>query len=98
LLVQALLPLMLHAPAGARGHDTEICTAYGVKKIVIDDDAGTSQQHCQLCVPGQHGAYPGVASYAFLPLSAWYPIAGIASASFQPAATLVLHLRGPPAA
>lgn len=96
LLVQALLPALLHAAAPVRLH--EVCTSLGVKRIAVQEEGSAAQQHCQLCVLAQQDVHTGPQSFIFHPQPIRFvqlhaPVEAVASAG-----PLVLRLRGPPPA
>jgi hypothetical protein len=52
-LLQALLPAAMYAAAPGKDHLSEICTAFGIKKIGAPDSSGSDSlllsQHCPIC-------------------------------------------------
>lgn len=97
-LVQALLPALLHASSGPRSYHAEICTTAGVQDVIVMDETADAQPHCQACVLAQYALPPAPhPDPALSPL--WISTAPAPrDAPFLPADKLVLHLRGPPTA
>lgn len=96
LLVQSLLPVMLHAAPPVNAH--ELCTGQGVKTLLVLDEGGAAGQHCQLCVVTQQDAHPGPKLFVFHPQVAHFFLAPQAEEMPRASVPLVLRLRGPPLA
>ena len=74
LLLQALLPAVMHAGVGQRGVFAEICTAMGVQTVRIASDSseevgGSQQSQCLLCMIADTLALPHNPPLALVPLS-----------------------------
>jgi hypothetical protein len=101
LLLQALFPALIHA-AASLNPGSEICSAYGIKKVFADDgsSSGTqaSAQHCPVCALAHVDVLPvgGIArvyadAFTVVPVSS-LPAWQLVDASRRP------NLRGPPRA
>ena len=101
LIVQAVLPSVIHAAASRNAGLAEICTAFGIKKVALKDadapDSGIQRQHCPVCSVADAFALP--VSLGLLPLPAHVSFASPQAVASQcgAATPLSLHLRGPPA-
>jgi hypothetical protein len=98
LLIQALLPSFIHLAAPKNTYLAEICTAFGVKKIDIQDSGsgGASHGQCPICSVADALALPPAlpSLHAPLLLGTEHPLS--LGYSYHPITRLAVYLRGPP--
>jgi len=100
LLVQALLPGVIHSAQAAPGVPTEICTAVGIKTIAQTESGkwspGSLSEHCALCTLADALALPS--QQLVYNVDAYRDAAAPALVASQttPAVPLSIFLRGPP--
>ncbi|MGH8809276.1 MAG: DUF2946 family protein [Noviherbaspirillum sp.] len=100
LLVQALLPSLLHASARKYVELAEICTAFGIKKVAVSapDSADNSaqRQHCPICSVADTFFLPGGQLAFYLPAQLVFDLPHPLGSQEYRLIRLTLHLRGPP--
>jgi len=101
LLLQALFPAIVYASSPKDGYAAEVCTAFGIKKVVSQNpstpDGVAHQQHCPFCFVAHLLALPNSPATFSLPdVVARDSISPVDSQQYQ-ATRLRPHVRGPPA-
>lgn len=100
LLIQALLPSVIYAAAPKGSYLSEVCTAFGIKKVAVpgSDQAGTGphRQHCPVCSVAQLFALPSAPASLYLPSIVAFDIPRSAVSQEYAASRLSPYLRGPP--
>ena len=101
LLVQALLPAFIYASAPRGSYLSEVCTAFGIRKVPVsgDDASGalpSPVRHCPVCAVAHLLALPpGIAVPDFSVAAVFEPPLAADSQEFT-APRLSPYLRGPP--
>lgn len=102
LLMQSLLPTVAHAVAPSHRYLTEICTAFGIKKVQLESGAGDTRdardarQHCPVCSLGDAPALPVCSSELALPVSIVFELSFLSASQEYRAHRSFVYLRGPP--
>jgi hypothetical protein len=99
LLVQVLLPAIVHAAAPGQSYLAEVCTASGVKTFVVELDAGdisVSSQHCPVCNAGDIPTLPGGAPATVFLTPVVFHRPPLSASQAYSKRRLIAYLRGPP--
>jgi hypothetical protein len=101
ILIQALLPAALHASSPPK-RASEICTAFGIKKIAVHDSSQSDSppgRHCPVCPPaaGIFSLLPAEPAEVFIPPPHRSFLRHQAERIFHTEDWLRPYLRGPPA-
>lgn len=100
LLLQALLPSVIYAAAPTGSALSEVCTAFGIKKVVTasGDPAPTTlhSQHCPICSVAHLFALPSTHVGLYSPSRVAFDIPHPTLSQEYPASRLSPYLRGPP--
>jgi hypothetical protein len=100
LLLQALLPSVIYAAAPKGSDLSEICTAFGIRKVATasGDSTGTTShsQHCPVCSVAHLFALPPTQLWLHSPSRVAFDAPRPALSQEYPASRLSPYLRGPP--
>ena len=100
LLLQALLPSVIYAAAPKGSDLSEVCTAFGIKKVATagGDPAGATShsQHCPVCSVAHLFALPSPQVGLHSPSRVAFDASRPALSQEYPASRLAPYLRGPP--